>query len=249
MTKDTFGNRIKSYESKSRFMPLIPTVVRIDGKCFSEFTKGLQKPFDINFIHLMIETTIYLAKETNARIGYTQSDEINLILYEENYLSELPFGGKKQKLISVLASSATAFFNANRGKYLSHHREDELALFDCRAFQVPNKTEAANAILWRERDAFRNSVHTAARYYFSHKELLNKSSVQLQELLYEREKINFNDYPSCFKRGTFIQKRQLSGEKKTFQPIQMPSFISVINREDVIFNETPPILNSSGNDD
>jgi len=96
-------NRMKLYEqveSARRFLPLLPVVARLDGKCFHKFTKNMKEPFDENLTQVMIETTKYLVEETNAIIGYTQSDEITLIYCSDNSESQIFFDGLKVSLAS-----------------------------------------------------------------------------------------------------------------------------------------------------
>jgi tRNAHis guanylyltransferase len=78
---DALGDRMKGYESAEagrRLMPLVPVMARIDGRCFSSFTRGMRRPYDPTMSEAMIDTTVQLVKETNACMGYTQSDEITL---------------------------------------------------------------------------------------------------------------------------------------------------------------------------
>jgi tRNA(His) 5'-end guanylyltransferase len=77
MKKDSLGDRMKGYEfqySGQQLLPLIPIVARMDGKAFHTFTAGLKRPFDERLSRLMVATTKFLVQETNARVGYTQSD-------------------------------------------------------------------------------------------------------------------------------------------------------------------------------
>ena len=261
MNKDALGDRMKGYESNQRFMPFLPIIARIDGKCFSKFTKGLERPYDDGFIAAMRLLTQHLVKETNACIGYTQSDEISLVIYSDDINVELPFGGKVQKMTSLLASIATAKFSQLRPKFLNGYKEDTLAMFDCRCFQVPTKDEAANNILWREQDACRNSVSMLARHYISHNEMMNVSSKELQELLWQRHQVNYNDYPAYFKRGSFFRRtltllepgemNDIPEEYRPTKPIErhvirevnMPIFSKVTNRVEVIFDGAEPLTN------
>ena len=80
----------------------MPILVRIDGKGFSKYTKKLNKPYDIRFSDIMINVTKFLVKQTNACIGYTQSDEITLVLYAKELNQEIFFAGKIQKMVSVI---------------------------------------------------------------------------------------------------------------------------------------------------
>jgi tRNA(His) 5'-end guanylyltransferase len=157
---DEFGNRMKEYEGQEaqrRFLPLLPICVRIDGKNFSNWTRNLERPYDARLSDVMIGVTRALMEESNAVLGYTQSDEISLILYSDRYQSQVYFDGKIQKLVSVLASMATGYFN-EFAKAQFKEGYPGLANFDCRAWTVPNQEEAANAILWREKDATKNSI-------------------------------------------------------------------------------------------
>ena len=119
--KDAFGNRMKDYEAQTcgiKMMPRIPVIARLDGKGFSKFTKGLKRPYDERLSNLMIETTKYLVKETNANCGYTQSDEITLVWYTDKIDSSIYFDGRLFKMFSDLSAMASVFFNRELGKYL-----------------------------------------------------------------------------------------------------------------------------------
>ena len=265
--KDNFGDRMKMYEqieAGRMCLPLLPVLARLDGKCFHNFTKYLERPFDKRFSDLMIDTTKQLVDESNARLGYSQSDEINLVFYSDNIKSEIFFNGKIQKMVSVLSSMATAYFNKKMLDYLPDNAK-HIALFDCRIWTVPNLVEAANAILWREMDATKNSISMAAQSVYSSKQLHGKSGSEQQEMLFVKG-INWNDYPSFFKRGTFIQRKtrnmkftpeeidklplkheartnpELEVERSIVEIIDMPPFNQVINRVEVIFDGEFPII-------
>ena len=96
-TNDSFGDRMKMYESQTtqrKLIPRIPVVARLDGHTFSKWTKGLKRPYDKRLSDLMIETTRYMVEKYNANCGYTQSDEITLTWYIEDFKSEMIFKGK-----------------------------------------------------------------------------------------------------------------------------------------------------------
>jgi len=218
--KDDLGDRIKSYEAvctSRRAFKGQPIVCRIDGKAFHTFTKGLAKPYDTNFLNTMQATLFDLVKNFNPVIGYTQSDEINLVWYvpaESN--SEYPFNGRFQKFDSVLASATTVFFNRNLGIHLPT-KQKNLPMFDCRTFVVPNLQEAYHVLLWRQQDATKNAIQSAAYSMFSHKAMHGLNTSQLQEKMFSEKGVNFNDYPWFFKRGVFarrvVEERQLTIEE------------------------------------
>lgn len=265
---DIFGDRMKLYESAEtgKFMPLLPICVRLDGRSFSKFTKGLARPYDERLSVLMRDTMLYLVQESGACIGYTQSDEISLVFWEPKFDSQVFFGGKKQRIVSVLSSMATAFFN-NALPMDIPENAGLMPVFDCRAWQVPNLEEAANVFLWRELDAVKNSVSMAAREYYSHKQLMNLGRSDQMELLFKAG-VNWNDYPVFFKRGIYAQRRKtyrkfnaqeierlpelhearknpdLEIERTDVVVLDMPAFSKVTNRVGVIFMGEDPIVDS-----
>ena len=262
---DVLGDRMKMYENATcgiRMLPKIPVIARLDGKGFSKFTKGLKRPYDERLANLMIETTKFLVKETNANCGYHQSDEITLVWYSDSYESKIYFDGRLFKMISDLAAMASVFFNRELPKYLPE-KAHLMPRFDCRVFNVPTPAEAANTFLWRELDATKNSISMAAQHYYSHKELEKKNSSDKQEMLFQKG-VNWNDYPSFFKRGTYIQRKKvltkftadelaklppkhqaktnpdLMIERCIIDKVELPPLAQVKNREEVILFGAEP---------
>lgn len=208
---DALGDRMKSYErieTEQKFKPNSILYIRLDGRGFSKFTKGLKRPFDERLSSLMIETTKHLVDEFKCNVGYTQSDEISLII-ENKYESPCDFEGKKQKLISLLSATTTAFFNVNLLTTIPEKfNNNRLPCFDCRIFEVPNEDEACNAILWREKDAIKNSISMLAQHYFSHKELQGVKSDVMKDMLKTKKGVVWEDQPKFFKSGTFVKREK-----------------------------------------
>ena len=157
---------MKLYEELSaslpKLFPLLPAHARLDGKCFSTFTKGLDKPYDKRFSDLMIAVTLRLVDHFAASIGYTQSDEISLLWYSDDIKSQIPHDGRRDKLNTDLASFCGNEFNRLLPEHLPENANRAptkiLPQFDCRLWNTPTMGEAANAFLWRERDATKNSI-------------------------------------------------------------------------------------------
>lgn len=211
--KDSMGDRMKDYEQRTRYM--LPrrcyTMIRLDGKAFHSLTKGLEQPFDVKFRHIMTTTARDLFKQIQgAKFGYTQSDEISLVLTDfDDIKTNAWFDGNLQKICSVSASIATAVFNAGWIEYFP--KRQTLAMFDCRVWTLSDPWEVYNTFLWRQRDCMRNAVLSAARTVMSHKEMHGLSTDTLQEELFKRG-INFNDYPVQFKRGVAIYPAEADWE-------------------------------------
>ena len=262
--RDQLGNRMKEYEAVEttrKFDPALPVYARIDGRGFSKFTKNMERPFDERMTETMIETTRYLVDKTHAVIGFTESDEISLAWDGSIVNNKHFFDGKIQKACSVIASMAAAKFAVEYFRYFRKHTLD-CPHFDCRILQLPSKTETANMFLWRELDAQKNAISMAARCFFSHKELQNKSGQTMISMM-GKIGVDINNYPVKFRQGTWLQRvaedrvltpKELSAIPAQFRPaaesiftrsvikeINMPSFIKVKNREQVIFENAMPI--------
>ena len=114
--RDDLGTRMKTfYENipKTRLMRRVPVAIRLDGKAFHTFTRGFQKPFDFVLMDTMQRTMKYLCENIQGCVfGYTQSDEITLILVDyQKFTSSAWFDYEVQKICSISASMATMAFN------------------------------------------------------------------------------------------------------------------------------------------
>lgn len=203
--KDPIGDRMKaSYEDRTRYY--LPrrtyTIIRIDGKSFHTYTKGCERPFDLSLMYDMDTTTIELCKLIEGvKLGYTQSDEISILLTDfEKVGTEAWYGGNIQKLVSISSSIATANFNAVRAL----RGIGNLAYFDSRTFTIPEPTEVYNYFLWRQKDAIRNSILSTAQANFSHRDLQGKSCKELVPMLLEKG-IDWNALNDDFRLGRFFQ--------------------------------------------
>lgn len=211
MKHDDFGDRMKFFErayTDVRIPVDVPLCVRIDGKGFSKFTKGFTKPFDKNLTQAMIDTTKHLVKETNASIGYAQSDEITLIWFQRSEKqTEHIFGGKVSKINSILASMASAAFNHYIAKYAPNvYAGKGLAYFDCRAWSVPSDVEASNVLLWRIQDAKKNSISCQYRWTLGHSSMHGLSGKQMMDKL----KSSGNDWeqlPAKYRYGVCVRRK------------------------------------------
>lgn len=217
---DSINKRIKeNYENRSKtfLTRRTPVIIRLDGKTFSTYTRGLNKPFDEGLIADIQATTKYLCENIQGvKLGYCQSDEISLLLTDYDDLqTQAWFDYNVQKMTSISASMATAKFNQLRmvrmlvdtgASYSSDSRiaSFKLAFFDSRVFNIP-KEEIANYFLARQKDAVKNSISMLAQSLYSHSELNKKNSSDLQEMCWQKG-INWNDLDYKKKRGCTVMK-------------------------------------------
>ena len=218
---------MKGYENISRacLTRRVPVIIRLDGKAFHTFTRGLDKPFDKALMKIMQLTMHYLCSNIQGCVfGYTQSDEITLVLTDYATIkTDAWFGYNVQKMASVSASMATMEFNRLFRKEFEDMvlewnpdrkdltlLEDRLAklqgkqftaCFDARCFSIP-VDEVCNCLIWRQQDATRNSIEAVGQANFSHKQLMGKSCNEIQDMLFKEKGVNWNDFPTDCKRGS-----------------------------------------------
>jgi len=258
---DMLGDEIKaieSIESLRASAPGEPVAVRVDGASFSKFTKGFERPFDARIAAAMDHAAMKVAGDLNCRIAYTQSDEITFLFWHPE--TELPFGGRLQKLASRIAAKATAAFLMKGLELFPEHVARSVPEFDGRATAFPDLEIAAKAVLWREIDARRNAVSMAARACFSAGKLNGKSSSDMKAMMKEAG-YDFPALPERFRRGAFFRRtvveRFLSPEELAVIPeahrpegpvkrqavaqVPLPPLSSIENLADVLFHGAEPI--------
>lgn len=244
-----FDKRMKKYEYVTRtyLTTRTPVIIRIDGKAFHTFTRGFKKPFDSILSKSMQETMKYLCENIQGCVfGYTQSDEITLVLVDYQKLETSAwFDYNVQKCASVAASMATMAFNKAFllevtgliGDYNSYD-ENELpyynsmadamkkgAVFDARVFNIP-KEEVCNNIYWRQQDAIRNSIQMVGHANFSDKQMHRKTINQVRDMLMNEKGIDWDGIPTKYKYGSCCVR--VSNEET--------------NRTEWVINDEMPIL-------
>jgi len=264
------ASRHEFEESLRTVAPGFIVFARIDGRGFASFTSGMRRPFDPRMTACMVETARHLVEETDAVIGYTQSDEVTLAWAAAEPPRQLLFNGRVAKLCSNLASMATVkFYREVVERFgMESGYPDRMPGFDCRVFGVPTEDDAVDVLLWREQDAIRNSVQMAAHHVFSDRELFQKSQLQMKDMLLAQG-VNWSAYPTAFQRGTWLQRHRiiksfncdeiaklpprhdaranpaLKFERRICLELVMPPFRTVINRGDVVFRGAAPIARGS----
>ena len=229
--RDQIGAQFKRLEEtyEQHFHPKLPLVVRLDGNAFHTLTRGAKKPYDPQLAECMIATTSTLVQHFRATCGYTQSDEISIVFdvaasfdpsrsIGTGALEEaLPYHGRINKLLTIMASKASAIFNQTLGSIIRSDdpgvwTDEHLALipcFDARvAGQFPNYDGVYENLQWRQNDAFKNAATMAACCHFSPRELHKVGTHRKIDMLSERG-INFDEFPEHFKRGIFVRRGEV----------------------------------------
>lgn len=217
--KTSLGDRMKAYEATAQttLIRRMPVIIRIDGRAFHTFTKRLKhidatmtnSPFsELMHIAMTYTTEALVSGIQGCVAGYTQSDEISLLLRDwDDFETQSWFGSNVQKMVSCSASLATAAFNFAYydGESFQPQGLSDMAQFDSRVYNLP-KEEVVNYFLWRQQDASRNSVQMLGHYHFSQQEMHGKNNSEVQDMLMLQKGINWNDIKTWKKRGTCVLK-------------------------------------------
>lgn len=246
MDNSDLAKRMKEYESvsKTKLIRRMPVIIRIDGRAFHTFTKGFKRPFDEVLIKSMQDTMKYLCENIqNCVLGYHQSDEITLLLVDYKELNTSPwFDNEVQKICSITASMTTMVFDKCFQKYVKefgatipyygtiypcdaesavymknlNRAIEKGAMFDARCFNIP-KDDVTNNFYWRQLDATRNSIQMVGQAHFSHRELQNKNCNEIQDMLFSKKGINWNDFATPLKRGSCCIKETYKQDDDTLR--------------------------------
>lgn len=194
------GDRMKQYYEHPWSMTLpmrMPTIIRLDGRTFHTFTRGLAKPFDLPFINSMADLALYLCGEiSTAQLAYVQSDEISILLHPyKKLVTQGWFGNEIQKMVSISSGLASSYFSQKVGR---------LAVFDSRVFVLPEE-EVVNYFIWRQQDWTKNSIQMLARHFYSTKELHGKHGKEMMDMIFAKGE-NWDKLPTHVKRGSCIKK-------------------------------------------
>jgi tRNA(His) guanylyltransferase len=234
-SKLSLPQRMKLYEIESEKISKINSydnyIIRIDGRCFSNFTRYFSKPFDENFSEIMLKTAINLLNEFHPTSIHVQSDEISMVFKKAGTKEECDieperhhhaFGGRITKLLSISASYASSKFYYHLGNFINNLPKDDdkysklshdynfgrlNIAFDSRVIVIPEKMdyEIINYLFWRSTiDGFRNAVSMHASSVLSHKQMDRLSTKQRIERMKELN-LNFDEKPNHIKFGWFIK--------------------------------------------
>lgn len=241
MNNDLFESKMRSLEyfHNLKLLPETYTVIRVDGRSFSNFTSTskFDKPFDIKFHELMTETTKSLVTELGGIYGYTESDEISILFPTDWDL----FDRSVEKLVSISASIASSTFTSLSSSIVS---------FDSRLISLVNKSQVVDYFLWRQADATRcalngytywtlRSLGHSARKATS---ILDQKTREFKnELLFENG-INFNEVPTWQRRGTGIYWETY--EKKGYNPLTKEEVLT--NRRRLKIDDDLPMKDEYG---
>ncbi len=194
------GDRIKRYEAVSHYTATgrTPLMVRVDGRAFHTFTRGMDRPFDQKLTDAMVNAARDVAAEMQGfKAAYIQSDEATFCITDYDRIeSQGWFDYDLMKVVSISAALMTTHFTRHLGT-------EKTPVFDSRAFSVP-ANDVVNAFVWRAKDWERNSLQMYARAHFSHKQLHGKNRQAMHDMLHDIGKNWTTNLTLQQKNGTFL---------------------------------------------
>lgn len=198
------GDRIKRYEAVSHYTATgrTPLMIRVDGRAFHTFTRGMDRPFDQKLTDAMVNAATDVAAEMQGfKAAYIQSDEVTFCVTDYDRIeSQGWFDYDLMKVVSISAALMTA-------RFILHMGTGKTPVFDGRAFSVP-ANDLVNAFLWRAKDWERNSLQMYARANFSHKQLHGKNKQAMHDMLHGIGKNWATDLTPQQKNGTFLIRHE-----------------------------------------
>lgn len=248
---DSLGDRMKKYEDASRlYLPRrLPVIIRLDGKAFHTWTRGLPRPYCASLMDAMDKVAKHLCEQVqNVAMAYVQSDEISLLLVDYKDIKTTSwFDSNIQKMASVSAGLASSKLTALSPTIFGGLRDSvKEAVFDARVFVLP-PGEVNNYFIWRQQDWNRNSLAMLAQSLYSHKELQGKGRAEQHELCFQKGH-NWAALSSHIKDGRVVVKREIERDYSTEfvpgEPAGTRELGTVIRREWHVPEETPVFVNN-----
>lgn len=224
MNFDQLDRRMRVFETAHdhKVLPGIHMVARIDGRSFSQLTRGelgIARAYDERMRDCMVAASRRVMNcGFSTLYGYTQSDEINVLFRRD----EQTFGRKLRKYLSVLAAEASVAFSSALGS---------AGVFDCRISQLPCEVDVVDYFRWRQEDAHRNALNAHCYWLLrdrglddvaATKQLLGVSVAERNELLFASG-LNFNDIPAWERRGIgfyFVEDAATGSDPRTGLPVR-----------------------------
>lgn len=264
--KNFYRNRLP--EPENNFCSIMkhrkPIMLRVEGKSFRVFTQGLEKPFDYVLMETMLDTMKYLCEHIPGCVfGYTQSDEIVLILSNDTaFVTDTWLKYSIQEISNATSSMATLAFNmffrdnaeaalqyadtessierCMDFNFRQYEKKFDTARFDACGLFIPQE-EICNCLISCQRDAIYNSIISVGQANFSQEQLHGKHYIMIKDMLWSEKRIKWDDFPSIYKKGSccYCNTGQITGfdPQNDGRSVDVTRNIWVIDREIPFFSK------------
>ncbi|KAE8450633.1 transcriptional activator [Mollisiaceae sp. DMI_Dod_QoI] len=203
---------VKSFEQPDLLLPNIWIVVRIDGRGFHKFSNkySFEKPNDRRALDLMNSAAkAVLTELPDIVIAYGISDDF--VFHKSCAL----FERRSSKLVTTIVSTFTAYYVHLWSTFFPEMPlTPPLPSFDGRAVQYPSVQNLRDYMSWRQVDCHINNLYNTTFWALiqsggmdaksAEKELAGSLAADKNEILFSRFKINYNNEPEIYKKGSVI---------------------------------------------
>jgi tRNA(His) 5'-end guanylyltransferase len=223
MKHKDLDTKMRRYELQynQEVMPNCWVVIRADGKGFTNFMKKLEfkRPFDMRMSEIMAHVTQKLVDNFKGIYGYTESDEISILLPKEYE----DYNRKVRKLITHASSIASSNFTS---KLILDYNIPEVAIFDARVMAFPTDEDVIDYFRWRQDDANRCCLNTFCHWTAIQEDgmtarqatsLFKNQTVGFKNEFLMQHGINYNEIDKWMRRGVGVVWEEY--DKIGFNPI------------------------------
>ncbi|KAI0566931.1 tRNAHis guanylyltransferase [Gracilaria domingensis] len=214
---------VKHFENHQRLLPGCWAVIRLDGRCFTSFTKkhSFRKPNDEKALNLMNDaaTSVLKTFDNHLVLAYGQSDEYSFVMKRESNL----FSRRESKILSTVVSMFTSAYVVNWKKHMDTDLE-EPPTFDGRIVLYPTTKHLRDYLSWRQADTHINNLFNTAFWALvsqggkslreAEKVLKGTNSKEKNEMLFSQFNVNYNNEPQMFRKGSLIVRKLSSDFEK-----------------------------------
>ncbi|BEI81203.1 hypothetical protein CcaverHIS002_0203630 [Cutaneotrichosporon cavernicola] len=221
---------VKSYEIPDPLMPNTFAVIRVDGHAFTKFCHAHQfeKPNDIRALDLMNRAAKAVMQEfPDIVLAFGESDEYSFLMRRDASV----YGRRRSKINSTVASIFTSNYVFYWNEFFPNTPLRYPPTFDSRVVLYPTAKEVRDYFSWRQVDTHINNLHNTCYWALRHdgesgteatKLLEGTFSDNKNELLFTRFKVNYNNLPEYFKKGSVLVRtdpRLTKGPSKRDVPL------------------------------
>ncbi|KAI2630329.1 tRNA guanylyltransferase [Hypomontagnella submonticulosa] len=207
---------VRQFEQIDNLLPNTWIVVRIDGRGFTKLCAkyNFEKPNDRRALDLMNAAAKAVVTEIpDITIAYGVSDEYSFVFHKTCAL----FERRSSKLVSTIVSTFTAYYIHLWSTYFPETPlSPPLPSFDGRAVCYPSVQNLRDYMSWRQVDCHINNLYNTTFWSLvqlggmdakdAEKFLSGTVAADKNEILFSKFKINYNNEPEIFKKGSVIYR-------------------------------------------
>ncbi|OTA64222.1 tRNAHis guanylyltransferase [Hypoxylon sp. EC38] len=207
---------VKQFEQVDNLLPNTWIVVRIDGRGFTKLCAkyNFEKPNDRRALDLMNAAAKAVMSEIHdITIAYGVSDEYSFVFHKTCTL----FERRSSKIVSTIVSTFTAYYIHLWSTYFPDTPlSPPLPSFDGRAVCYPSVQNLRDYMSWRQVDCHINNLYNTTFWSLvqlggmnakdAEKFLSGTLAADKHEILFSKFKINYNNEPEIFKKGSIVYR-------------------------------------------